>query len=585
MKPENIRKLPRYKELAELQAYFESKQYDGRPDFWSGTKHDGDAPVPLRLRKPCIIYPLPKAASQQVVRFMFGDRKFPQLKVEPQKDDAYAQLTLTAEEAETLAHGLVDIIENGGFKSTIRALAVRGLSERTAVGILAIKKGRFAVDLAHAKDCYPVFQNDDPNDELLSVTWCYQYDLVKETPEGPKKELTWFRRDVDATSYLQYPPIKVEPNKPDVDWGTPTVTPHDYGFCPVLWIRNLSEDGERGNIDGASLYEGLGDQFDALNFALSQRHRGINFFGTPQPYETGVEDGDGPEADGNKTGPIGYSKASDGRGAEIERGGGRQSQGVSKTRARRMAPDRIWSYEGTQVTVGLIETTGKAFEVATLHVKDIRERALEAMSVVLAGMEQFTSGGGEMNAKFLVLAFAPLLNLVAELRDATWWPNGLQALLSMALRILAKTKGEGIVMPKAKILAELVTRFEVLTTTDGPQGKREENVWMLPKITPVWGDAFDPSNAEVTEAVTSAVTAKEGGLIPQKQATQYVATYFGIDDVDAAVEELVAKADEDAAKALEAAEAAKPDPAAVPAAGQPAGKPPQPTDGPQGPKT
>lgn len=537
MKPEHIPLMPRYGQIRRLQQYAEGTQYDGKPDFWTGrgVGQKTGRRAPLRERKPCIIYPLPKAAVQQVVRFTFGEGRFPTLKVEEQKDDAY--LTLTPEEAETLEHALVDVIQNACLKPTIRTLMARALSERTAVAIATVKRGRITFDVPHAKDCWPTFKGDDPSAEVLSLTWAYQFNkaVIENGRAVPKR--FWFRRDVTESTYVDYDPVEVKDNGADVEWGQGTETKHDFGFCPVLWIRNLSDTVDPGGIDGFSLYEDLFDEFDALNFALSQRHRGITFFGVPQPYETGVEDGDGPEADGRTA--MGYSASTSptGLAAELMTGApaGGSPHGEVSEKARKLAPDAIWSYQNPQVRVGLVETTGKSFEVATLHVEDIRQRLLESMSVVLASMEAFAKGGGEMNAKFLILAFAPLLNLVDELRDATWWPHGLEAALSLCLRIIARLGGEGIVMPNAAKVADLVKRFEVQAREfDGAI----VSVWMLPKITPLWGDAFNPSGTEVKEMVDAAVTAKDAGLIPQKEATQYVADQFGIEDVDAAVAEL-----------------------------------------------
>lgn len=571
LKPEQICLLPRFVEIGRLQQYFDSRQYDGRPDFWTGVHGKGGKPVPLRERKPCIIYPLPKAATQQVVRFTFGEGRFPTLKVEAQDDEeqaTYKNLALKADEAETLERGIVDLIDACKLRSVMRTLMSRGLAERTAVAIAMVKRGKYTFDLPHAKDCWPTFEGDDPGAPVTKLTWCYRFRKTVIENNRPVQKTYWFRRDVDAEAYLDFEPVEDKPGE-DVKWGDGKATPHGLGFCPVLWIRNLDDTVEPGGIDGFSLYEDLFDEFDALNFALSQRHRGITFFGTPQPYETGVEEGDGPDADGVSATP-GYTASTSPTGlfAETMKGGGAAPPtGAARERARRMSPDRIWSYEGEGVRVGLVETTGKAFEVASLHVEDIRSRALETMSVVLANIESFIKGGGgEMNATFLMLAFAPLLNLVDELRDATWWPNGLQAVLSLLLRMLAKSS-DGIVLPNVAKLSAIVKRFEVpVAELDG----QTSTVWMLPKITPVWGKPFSPSNAEVAEAVQASVAAKDGGVIPLKSAVQYVARHFGIEDVDAVVAELEelaeeqklaeqeaaqAKADDDHAKALERSDA------------------------------
>src|SRR4051812_39926076 len=86
--PEFFCELPRYKKISQLRKYYEGTQYDGRPDFFTGRKAGGgDDVVPLRERKPCIIYPLPRAACNQVVRFTFGESRFPTIRVPEINDD------------------------------------------------------------------------------------------------------------------------------------------------------------------------------------------------------------------------------------------------------------------------------------------------------------------------------------------------------------------------------------------------------------------------------------------------------------------------------------------------------------------
>lgn len=536
MKPEFICKLPRHRTLSQLQKYYESKQYEGRADFFTGENSKGEI-VPLRERKPCVVYPLPKAAVDQVVRFCFGEGKFPYLQVERDEEGGMPEA-----QAAELEDCLKSLIKHAKIRSVITSMMKRGLAEKTAVTIFSIRCGRIVIEMPRAKDCYPTFVKNDPTGELESLTWCYQFEESVPDKDGLlETKRYWFRRDVTREAYLEYDRVEVVPGVPVVKWPEPRPTPHGFKVCPARWSRNLDDESDAGAMDGMSLFENFLDEVDALNFALSQRHRGITYWGTPQPYETGVEEGDGPEATG-RTG--GYSPAS----------GGKSPHGaVSRKDARKLSPDNVWRYEGAQVTVGLLETTGKAFDVATLHVEDIRSRVLESMSVILANADQFLKNGGEMNAKFLTLAYAPLLALVSELRDVTWWPE-LLAVLSICVRMIAADDGAGVAMPKAKKLAALAKQFEV-QTPEGP-------VWMFPDITPIWGQFFEPSQDEMESAVRTATTASEGGLVQKKTATKHVANHFGVSDVDEEVKasdsEAKARADEAMKQAQASAKPAAP---------------------------
>lgn len=535
LRPEHISRTRRYARLASLEAYYNGTQYDGRPDFWSG----GVDEVPIRERAPCIVYPLPKAATNQATRFLFGDGRFPTIAVnEVSEEDApEAHLGLSEDEAKVLTTYLGSIAEQCGLRSAMRQLARKGLSTGTAVAVLSLRKGRFEVDATYsAKDCLPVF---GPCNELVSLTVCYEFDkLVPDDSGEPRYVRHYFRRDITADDVLVYHDEPVEVGvSPDWQVDAEASVHHGFGFCPAVWIPNLGD----GGTDGVSLYEDLEDEFDALNLALSQRHRGLVYFGTPQAYETGVSKSEDIASPARTARPA-RVKSGPGEGAE----GG--AFGVTATKkARRKAPDEVWSYEAPDVKLGIIETTGKAFEVASLHVADVRARILEAIDVVLLDPTT-VAGKGDISAKALSYLYAPLLALVDELREC-WWTHGLSKILSLMLRMTAHLGGAGILLPRAKQAGEILRRF--LVTFDG------ETVWAPPTMTPTWGDYFSPSNGEIFEAVKTADKAK-GGLISAETATRYVASYFGVTDVELEREDI-----DDAAE--EAAEAFAPTAPSTPA--------------------
>ena len=517
----------RYRELDKLEQYYESRQYEGRPDWWTGLMPNGDT-APLRERRPCITYPLPKATVQQLVRFMIGTEAWPTLKVE---DDRVPD-----EVREDVAKTISDIIAACKLKPAMRAVMARALAARTAVAVFGLRGGRLQIDTPKAKDCVPQFEDDDPCRPVTSLSWVYQYEAEVEDTKLGRLECKrfWFRRDIDAESVTEYEPAPVEVSSAKApEWRIKSETPHGFGFCPVLWLRNMPEVSD-GSIDGVSIYEDQFESFDALNFALSQRNRGIYFYGTPQPVETGVADDDGPEAEGRKArqrsqGPKGYS------------GTDPAPFGAAEVPARRMAPDYIWSYRNERATVSLIETTGKWFEVTTKHVEDIRARILESVGVVLVNANAILSGAGrDLSGRFLELSYAPMLAHVDELRDACWWDH-IHSMISMAMRILASVNlTEATVhIPRIAEVQQVVRMF----VTDG--------TWMPPILTPLWGPSFSLTAEETKVQTEAADSAHKAGLISRETAARYVAPAFGVQDVDGELEEV----DEEAAEAAVAAPA------------------------------
>jgi hypothetical protein len=366
--PEHIKLTARARKLTRLREIYEGRQYDGRPDWWTGSR-SGKAttdPVPLRQRKPCIIYRLPQAATGQVVRFLFGDGRFPQIAIKAtieETEDENGKVTkkrvgldggdLSADEAEQLQTWLSECIDRSRLQPIMRSLARIGISCGTAVAVLSFVEGQFCIESLYPEHCAAEFERDDPSAGVLRLVQCYEYEAEVVDEEGkPKSKRFCFRREWNATECRVWEPAEVKPGEP-LRWGAYTATVHGFSFCPVVWIPNAAN--VTSGYDGVSLFDDSEDEIEALDFALSQRHRGIAYLGTPQMVETGVLAGDGPQATGSKANRLGNDTY---RPADESKAQADLHSGVP---ARRMGPGEIWTYEGEKVNVSLLETSGKAF--------------------------------------------------------------------------------------------------------------------------------------------------------------------------------------------------------------------------------
>lgn len=576
--PDRIPETERYQRLSRLDAYYRGTQYDGRPDWWTGTDSAGQ-PVPLRERKPCVIYPLPKAAVQQATRFTFGEGRFPGIKAEPVEaaDALQAGLAVSEDEAEALTKGVAEIVRQTRLKSGARKMLAHALAVGTAPVIMNVRRGKFALDMPRACDCWPEFIDGDPTAEVARMVWCYQFEKTVEEGGRLKQQTHFFRRDIDAQSFTVYHDATREPGKP-VEWRIDEERSdnHGLGFCPVIWYRNAPES-DCSDVDGVSLYADCEDEFDALNFALSQRHRGVHYFGTPQAYETNVGEDENPAGPPVRTArPPKERKEDYGRDRDEYRHMADPFAVNPARPARRYAPDQIWSYKG-EAELGVLETSGKAFEVATAHVSDIRSRILEAINVVLLDPSTI-AGKGEMSAKALAILFSPLLALVDEIREEVW-DCALERILQMVLRIIAARGAAGakgtLLIPGIDRIAKLLQRF--LVPFDGG------TIWLPPRLTPAWGDYFSPSNKDIDDAVNSAEKAKSATLITAETATRYIAPYFGIDDPEQEAKDAEGDAPEDAQEALNAERMQLP-PEEAPAEQEPPSAPEPAPDGEQPPE-
>lgn len=484
--PQLIQKTSRSRKLSRLRDYYEGRQDEGKPDFWTGQCGNGEV-KPLRERRPCINYRFARAAVREVEKFTLGEGRFPRIKTESLQ----------------LSDFIAKLIESAQLKAIWSEALEDGLSVGTAVEIVSLRNGKFHSQSAMAEHCEPVF---DDLGEVIQMTQCYTADVEVEVEGILRKEKMIYRRDIDATTDTVY---ELEPYNPSgkYDWIPASVVEHGLGFCPVNWGRNRRRPGD-AHVDGISIFDGSQDELDALNLALSQRHRGINYWGTPQPWETGIEDDD-------KVGSTGRTAKE-----SVHVGG----WPFSKSRpARKTGVADTWRSNSKDAKFGLLEAAGTSFDSATKHVDDVSGRLAKEIGVVLPDIMAII-GKGDMSARLLMALYAPLLGLVDKIREG-WWADFFKRSIIMRLRMVA-VYGSGILVPGAG-------EFAIDPETE---------------LIPVWGPYFSPSVQETQASVKAAKDAVEAGFITKRTGAEYVSVDFGVQDVDAelaAVDEERDRAEED----------------------------------------
>lgn len=540
----------RFWEIDKLERYYAGNQHDGKPSWWDGE-------VPARERHPCVLSGLPKAAVEQAVRFTLGEGKFPQLRFEGSEEKraiAGIDLSLSVEEAETLDRLWSEISKQIKIKLVFREALRRGLATRTCCGVFSIRDGELSVELFNSKHCEITWETGFKK-APKSLECRYIFPREELENGNPKEVWYWYRRVINAQSDIVYNEVRVE----DGDEPKWTVNPelsadHNSGMCPVFWWGNLPRMDVKDD-DGVALIDGCEDEIDAIDYALSVRHTGAFVYGSPQAWETGVVDGKGPDNTGRTAGTIDYFNTigPDGTPAGIK--GFRSNEKP----ARKRSAFTNWTYEDIEVKVGLLETNGGAEKMVTAHITDLRARLLEAIQVVLLDPSS-VAGNSDMSAKLLELMYAPLLALVDDLREC--WGDHLRAFCSQLFRFLSHhhKAGSTIFLSSLDEAAPILERFNVQLAAGGV-------TWLPPESNLSWGDYFAPTAADIREAVELARSARGGKtagdkndsegepLITRKRAVEYIAPYFGIENVDAELEELDEEREEKRAEEEERAEA------------------------------
>ena len=127
--------------------------------------------------KEADIYPLPRAAVNEVVRFAIGEGRFPTLEVEDvEPEEALREdLAVSEEDAASLTAFIASLVRCSHLKSSARQMMRRGLACKTAPVILAIRRGQFVLDLPRPQDCFPTFRDGDPTADVERMVWCYPF--------------------------------------------------------------------------------------------------------------------------------------------------------------------------------------------------------------------------------------------------------------------------------------------------------------------------------------------------------------------------------------------------------------------------
>jgi hypothetical protein len=534
----------RFWELDRLEQYYRGTQHDGKTSWWDGSK-------PARERKPCVLSGLPKAAVEQAVRFTLGEGKFPTLSFmgsEEALSIGGATIQFSAEDGKALDALWLEVVEQAGLKLSLREGLRRGLSARTACGVYAVRDGEVAIELFNAKHCEPTWASPTKK-ELARLECRYIYPVEERRPDGTTEEVWyWYRRVVDTARDVIYEPVKVEEgDEPNWTEDKEQTTDHGLGFCPAFWWPNLTRMDVVDD-DGVALFDECEDEIDAIDYSLSMRHTGVFVWGSPQPWQTGVMAGEGPEAGARKA--VDIFNTTDGSQVGFIN---------PNAPARERSAFNVWTFEEADVKVGLLEQSGTAATAVTEHVSDLRARLLESIQVVLVDPLS-VAGRGDMSAKLLELLYAPLLALVDDLREC--WGSHLRALAHGVLRMLltmGKRDPGAVYLTKLGAALPVLERFLLKTESD-----RQRFVRIPSALT--WGDYFSPTNADVRDAVVTAKSAlgeaTAGGsgsgadaasapLIATRTARKYVASFFGVVDLDAeeeAIEEEVAEREKKAAE-------------------------------------
>lgn len=473
----------RYREATRAETYYWSLQYEHLEPWERG----GDG-VPLQKRKPKIIIPLFREAVTQLEAFVWGGHRFPSVVAQATDgdlDDDFGP-AIGADDAIALTSLLARLVQHGRLDRAIQEATRSALVTTSCAIILGARGGHLTAHVETGKHCTPTFDPEHPG-RILSLDILYKVQKEEDGGNGALvRRWYWYRRTITDTDDIVYREVR------EVRGMAPTWTPdpersvkHDLGFCPVVWVRTMPDSTDE--VDGRPVIDpALYPLLDEINYTVSLRNQAVQYGANPQPVRKGVTD-------------------------EESRVMLRKSPGV------------VWDLPADGEFT-FAEIDGSGAERAGEHLADLERCFRDACNIVKADPEMAI---GHISGVVLEFLHAPLIALASELRT-DFGDEAFCRLLNLALRlcVVLTQRGQDVWVPGIRAATRIL------------QASQRAQVWLDVPLAIRWPSYFPPTVDDQAKVVQSAVQAQQAGLVSQRTATQHVAEVFGVENLDAEMEQI-----------------------------------------------
>jgi hypothetical protein len=536
---------PRFRRIGQLQSYYDGTAYAGRVPYMA------QSDVPVLERAPVIVYPIVESACKSYASLCLGDGKFPVFSTGTSEDDQALDPTFGLGDDESKLFDSVTrkIVEQSRLAAVSQQVFQSALTASSACVVVSLNRGQFRLTQLDVKACTPTFNAQNPDElDSLEVTYRYVEDRWEASTATWVKAVMVYRRVIDRIADTTFVPVEVASQTDYPLPGTPDKTKtvaHGFGFCPVVWYALLQPAADAMTMDGTAIHASVLDQIDAINLALSARHRAAIYSSDPQLWETGVDANTNVGAQGRTAIPT---KKDDGWGNAL----------YPKVRsgARKKGVGQVWQYENPDSKIGQLVLPGDALQAIADHIADLRSKICEALGVVFIDPATLR-GTADISGKALAVIYANQIARCNQYRE-DFGRRFLLRALSVMFRIVTVVTS-GIYLAGIDKMRPVLARFAT------PQG------WFDPSIQLKWGEYFEVSDVDEATRVATTIAAFQGSLITDESALQHIKPIFGIDNVTQYLATLQAQRVQKQADALAIAQATAA--ATAPAQGAQAAKP------------
>lgn len=382
------------------------------------------------------------------------------------------------------------------------------------------RNGRPVLDVHDPRWCTPTFE-DHTTGEISALEIRYTYPVEERDEKGVLREnWYWYRRVIDAQRDCIYKRAPVgEGDEPFWIEDEKLTKAHGFGECPAVWIRNT----QTNEVDGEPDCFGEFDTQDAIDILVSQAHTGAAENADPT-LEVASDELKVEQIKKGSRNAFKLEKGASARYVEMTGSGVDSAMKVADMHRRNFL-------EVVQCILDSEESSG------AMTATEI-ERRRESMH---GRGDMFREQYGEMGVKPLI---GKLVRAVLKMRSpemATYDP-------ATGLRLVPQVTAGGAALPAG------IEQF-----TDD----------MIKLSWPSW---VQRGAADAVAAAGAVATARSAKALDRKNAVEYLASYFNIEDTAKAIEALDAEEGGVDAGMMGDLQAA----AAMPGAGPPQGEPPAP---------
>lgn len=344
------------------------------------------------------------------------------------------------------------------------------------------RNGKPMIDVHDTRWCTPTFV-DISTGEISALEIRYTFPQERRDERGVLKQVWfWYRRVIDAEKDIVFRPAEVGDGD-EPTWIPATVSEHGFGECPAVWIRNTQTDEMDGDPDCMGEFAAQ----DAIDRLLSQADQGA------------VENADptlGIDSDELKVEQI---KKGSRNAIKTEKGAG----------------------------IKYVEMTGSGIDSA-LKVADVHRRNfLEVVRCVL----ETEQSDGAMTATEVERRYSPMHECGDLLREQ-YGEHGIVPLIGKIVRATLKMGTIGA-SPKFDDRSGLRIVPKVMPgRAELPAGLDKFTDDAINLEWPAW---VERGATEAQAAAGAVATARSAQVLDRESALNYLAPYFGIKDVAAAL--------------------------------------------------